>query len=102
MKEQRMCFRDQLKMDGLSTSLEDSPCISVCSTTYGLKDSCICGRNLKQISSWNSYDTVTKKKIVMDAIKDERSFPRQKLTFLADDHNISFEKSKQIFVIGKS
>ena len=62
-----MCFRDQLKMDGLSTSLEDSPCISVCSTTYGLKDSCICGRNLKQISSWNSYDTVTKKKIVMNA-----------------------------------
>ena len=83
MKEQRMCFRDQLKMDGLSTSLEDSPCISVCSTTYGLKDSCICGRNLKQISSWNSYDTVTKKKIVMEAIKDEKSFPRQKLTFLA-------------------
>ena len=68
MKEQRMCFRDQLKMDGLSTSLEDSPCISVCSTTYGLKDSCICGRNLKQISSWNSYDTVTKKKIVMEAL----------------------------------
>ena len=101
MKEQRMCFRDQLKMDGLSTSLEDSPCISVCSTTYGLKDSCICGRNLKQISSWNSYDTVTKKKIVMEAIKDERSFPRHKLTFLADDHNISFEKAKQIFVIEK-
>ena len=97
MKEQRMCFRDQLKMDGLSTSLEDSPCISVCSTTYGLKDSCICGRNLKQISSWNSYDTVTKKKIVMEAIKDEKSFPRQKLTFLANDHNISFEKAKQIF-----
>ena len=101
MKEQRMCFRDQLKMDGLSTSLEDSPCISVCSTTYGLQDSCICGRNLKQISSWNSYDTVTKKKIVMNAIKDKDSYPRQKLTFLADDHNISFEKAKQIFVIDK-
>ena len=70
-----MCFRDQLKMDGLSTSLEDSPCISVCSTTYGLKDSCICGRNLKQISSWNSYDTVTKKKIVMNAIKTKILFP---------------------------
>ena len=96
-----MCFRDQLKMDGLSTSLEDSPCISVCSTTYGLKDSCICGRNLKQISSWNAYDTLTKKKIVMNAIQDKNSFPRQKLTFLADDHNISFDKVKQIFVIDK-
>ncbi len=96
-----MCFRDQLKMDGLSTSLEDSPCISVCSTTYGLKDSCICGRNLKQISSWNSYDTLTKKKIVMNAIQDKNSFPRQKLTFLAEHHGISFEKAKQIFVIDK-
>ena len=96
-----MCFRDQLKMDGLSTSLEDSPCISVCSTTYGLKDSCICGRNLKQISAWNSYDTVTKKKIVMNAIQDKNSFPRQKLTFLAEHHGISFEKAKQIFVIDK-
>ena len=96
-----MCFRDQLKMDGFSTSLEDSPCISVCSTTYGLKDSCICGRNLKQISAWNSYDTVTKKKIVMNAIQDKNSFPRQKLTFLAEHHGISFEKAKQIFVIDK-
>tara|TARA_B100001939_G_scaffold149263_1_gene129143 strand:- start:713 stop:1021 length:309 start_codon:yes stop_codon:yes gene_type:complete len=102
MKEQRMCFRDQLKMDGLSTSLEDSPCISICSTTYGLQDTCICGRNLKQISSWNSYDTLTKKKIVMQAIQNKDAFPRQKLTFLADDHNISFEKAKQIFVIEKS
>ena len=80
MKE-RMCFRDQLKMDGLSTSLEDSPCISVCSTTYGLKDSCICGRNLKQIGSWNSYDTVTKKKIVMNAIQDKNSFPDRNSLF---------------------
>ena len=74
MKEQRMCFRDQLKMDGLSTSLEDSPCISVCSTTYGLKDSCICGRNLKQISSWNSYDTVTKKKTCYGCYQRQRIF----------------------------
>ena len=42
-----------------------------------------------------------RKKIVMNAIKDKKSFPRQKLTFLADDHNISFEKAKQIFVIDK-
>ena len=37
----------------------------------------------------------------MNAIKDKDSFPRQKLTFLADDHDISFEKAKQIFVIDK-
>jgi len=39
---------------------------------------------------------------VMQAIQNKDAFPRQKLTFLADDHNISFEKAKQIFVIGKS
>ena len=75
-----MCFRDQLKMDGLSTSLEDSPCISVCSTTYGLKDSCICGRNLKQISSWNSYDTVTKKE------NSDECYSRQKFFSQTETH----------------
>ncbi|HCI70556.1 MAG TPA: hypothetical protein DHV30_08150 [Balneola sp.] len=97
-----MSFRNKLKMSGLSSSLEDSPCISVCSTTHSKKNICICGRNVEQINSWNTYDTVTKKIIVMNAIKDKKYYPRQKLTFLADDHNISFEKAKKIFVTGKS
>lgn len=102
MSLKNMCsFRDQLKMDGFSSSLEDSPCISVCSLTYGTGKECICGRNQNQIAQWNSYDAVTKKKIVMQSIKNKKSMPRQKLTFKAQDYGITFEKAKKVFVTDK-
>ena len=53
---------------------------------------------LSQVSNWNGYDDVTKKIIVMNAIEDKESFPRQKLTFLADEYEISMDSAKQIFV----
>ena len=57
--------------------------------------------NQNQIAQWNSYDTLTKKKIVMQSIKNKKSMPRQKLTFKAQDHGITFEKAKKVFVTDK-
>jgi len=95
-----MSYKDKCKMQGLSSSLEDSPCISTCTLTYLTPDSdkCICGRNTKQIANWNSYNSLTKKKIVMNCMEDELSFPRQKLTNLADKFSITFDKAKKVFV----
>lgn len=94
-------YIDKVKINGKTTSLKDNPCISVCSLTYGAGDKCICGRSLSQVSNWNGYDDVTKKIIVMNAIEDKESFPRQKLTFLADEYDISLDSAKQIFVIDR-
>lgn len=91
-------YIDKVKINGKTTSLKDNPCISVCSLTYGTGTKCICGRNQLQVSNWNGYDDVTKKIIVMNAIEDKESFPRQKLTFLADEYDISMDSAKQIFV----
>jgi len=91
-------YIDKVKIDGKTTSLKDNPCISVCSLTYGAGDKCICGRSFSQVSNWNGYDDVTKKIIVMNAIEDKESLPRQKLTFLADEYDISMDSAKQIFV----
>ncbi len=87
-------------MEGLSSSLEDNPCISVCSTTYGTGDVCICGRTTEEIAKWNSLDTVDKKLIVMKCLKDKKSFPRQKLTFLANENDLNFTEAKNVFVKG--
>jgi len=94
-------YIDKVKINGKTTSLKDNPCISVCSLTYGTGTKCICGRNQLQVSNWNGYDDVTKKIIVMNAIEDKESFPRQKLTFLADEYDISLDSAKQIFVIDR-
>ena len=37
----------------------------------------------------------------MNAIEDAESFPRQKLTFLADEYGISIDAAKKIFVIDR-
>jgi len=89
------------KLDGVSTSLCENPCISVCSLTYGCGDKCVCGRNVSQVCNWNGYDDVTKKLIVINAIEDKESFPRQKLTFLADEYGISVDAARKIFVLDR-
>jgi predicted Fe-S protein YdhL (DUF1289 family) len=94
-------YNTKTKLNGMSSSLEDSPCISVCNLSYGCGDKCVCGRNFKQVCEWNKYDTVQKKIIVMNAIEDADSFPRQKLTFLADEYGISMDAAKKIFVIDR-
>tara|TARA_B100000242_G_scaffold239578_1_gene179537 strand:- start:18 stop:317 length:300 start_codon:yes stop_codon:yes gene_type:complete len=96
-----MCtYRDKLKMEGLSSSLEDNPCISVCTTTYGTGETCICGRSTKEIAEWNSYNTLEKKEVVMKCLKDKNSYPRQRLTFLANENNLNFNEAKNVFVKG--
>ncbi len=76
-------YIDKVKIDGKTTSLKDNPCISVCSLTYGAGNNVFVVAVLSQVSNWNGYDDVTKKIIVMNAIEDKESFPRQKLTLLS-------------------
>jgi len=94
-------YTNKVRVTGEVSSLSDNPCISVCSLTYGCGDKCVCGRNMSQVSNWNEYDDVTKKLIVMNAIEDKKSFPRQKLKFLADEYGISVDTARKIFVLDR-
>tara|TARA_Y100000992_G_C21268995_1_gene495588 strand:- start:337 stop:636 length:300 start_codon:yes stop_codon:yes gene_type:complete len=99
-----MCsYKDACKLKGLSSSLEDSPCISVCELTYATpaNDRCVCGRKTREIADWNKYDSTTKKRIVMECIKNPEAFPRQKLTFICDTLDITFQEAKKRFVVNK-
>ena len=96
--------RDSLKMEGKSSSLEDCPCKSVCTLTYLTpeNDTCICGRTTKEIAQWNCLDTVKKKEIVMRCIVDKKSFPRQKLTWLAEENDLTVNEAKNVFVLRRT
>jgi len=91
-------------MEGKSSSLEDCPCISVCTLSFLTpdNDTCICGRTMKEISEWNCLDVVGKKEIVMRCITDKNSYPRQKLTFLAEDNDLTVNEAKNVFVLKRT
>tara|TARA_R100000995_G_scaffold82959_2_gene57813 strand:+ start:1597 stop:1899 length:303 start_codon:yes stop_codon:yes gene_type:complete len=94
-------YTNKTKITGEVSSLSDNPCISVCSLTYGISDTCICGRNVSQVTNWNAFDDATKKLIVINAIDNKDSFPRQKLSFLADEYGISVDAARKIFVLDR-
>ena len=98
--ESKMCdYKNHCQLKGISTSLADNPCISVCNLTYGTGSRCICGRTQDQISNWNNFSSLEKKEIVMDILADSLSYPRQKVTFLAEECNIDYHVAKKLFVV---
>ena len=45
-----------------TTSLHDSPCIGICTVTYGMTRTCKgCGRTATEIRDWNTFTEVEKK-----------------------------------------
>ena len=92
-------LRNTLVLNGLSTSLGDNPCINLCgSIVVGGEEQCkYCGRTQEQITHWQEYP-LTYKKLINIELYDTH-LPRQKITALAEEYNISFNKAKQIFAV---
>ncbi len=66
-----------------TTSLHDSPCIGICTVTYGMTRTCKgCGRTAKEIRDWNTFTEVEKKLIVVRCWEDY--LPRQKRELLQE------------------
>tara|TARA_S200002703_G_scaffold159324_1_gene172373 strand:+ start:977 stop:1402 length:426 start_codon:yes stop_codon:yes gene_type:complete len=66
-------------INGVSTSLSDSPCTGRCSTTWGDITCRACGRTEIQIRDWNKYSCLQKKLI---NLKNSTKYEiRQKIEF---------------------
>lgn len=61
---------------GLSLSLDESPCIGVCTTARGDPICKGCGRSLVEVRDWNTYPSVYKKLVVLRAAEKGYT-PRQ-------------------------
>jgi len=71
-------------VNGISTSLSDSPCTGRCSTTWGDIRCRACGRTEIQIRDWNKYSCLEKKLI---NLKNSPNYEiRQKLDFKKMEH----------------
>jgi len=70
-----------------TTSLHDSPCIGVCTTTqFGTRTCKGCGRTAAEVREWGTYTEVQKKLIVIRCWEDY--LPRQKRDSLKKLKNI--------------
>jgi len=68
-----------------ATGLANSPCIGVCTVTYGMTRTCKgCGRTASEIRDWNTFTDCEKKLIVLRCWEDY--LPRQKRE-AQEEHN---------------